>query len=157
MRGLDQRGLAHAARAPQQRVVGGQAVGEALGVLDQDVAHPVDALEQAEVDPADARHRRQPPVRVPDKGVRGAERLRPEAAGEAAERWLAMASSASAMRSAVPSLEAVAGRFVAAFAGFRAAALEVARAAVFLGFFDIFAVPDRAAITGLGSSRKRPK
>jgi hypothetical protein len=37
----------------------------------------------------------------------------------------------------------------------------VARAAVFtevfLGFFDIFAVPDRAALSGLGSSRKRPK
>ena len=44
MRRLDQRRFAHAARAPQQRVVGGQAVGEALGILDQDVAHPVDAL-----------------------------------------------------------------------------------------------------------------
>jgi hypothetical protein len=31
------------------------------------------------------------------------------------------------------------------------------RAAVLLGFFDIFAVPDRAALSGLGSSRKRPK
>ena len=33
MRRLDQRRLAHAARAPQQRVVGRQAAGEALGVL----------------------------------------------------------------------------------------------------------------------------
>ena len=69
MRSLHQRGLAHAARAPQQRIVGGQAVGEALGVLDQDVAHPVDALEQEEVDAADALDLGQPPVRVPDKGV----------------------------------------------------------------------------------------
>ena len=35
VRGLDQRGLAHAARAPQQRVVGRQAAREALGVLDR--------------------------------------------------------------------------------------------------------------------------
>jgi hypothetical protein len=68
-----------------------------------------------------------------------------------------MASSASAMRTAVASLEGAGGRFVAVFATFRGAALEVARAAVLLGFFDIFAVPDGAAITGLGSSRKRPK
>jgi hypothetical protein len=71
MRGLDQRRLAHTARAPQQRVVGGQAIGKTLGVLDQDVAHPVDALEQAELDAADARHRRQAAVRVPDEGVGG--------------------------------------------------------------------------------------
>ncbi len=54
--GLHQRRLAHAARAPQQRVVGGQAGGEALGVLGQDVAHPVDALEQRQLDAADMRH-----------------------------------------------------------------------------------------------------
>ena len=42
VRRLDQRRLAHAARAPQQRVVGRQAAREALGVLDQEVAHPVD-------------------------------------------------------------------------------------------------------------------
>ena len=42
----------------------------------------------------------------------------------------------------------VAGRFVAVFAGLCAAALEVARAAVFLGFFDIFAVPDRRSLIG---------
>ena len=44
MRGLDERALAHAARAPQQRVVGGQPLGEALGILDQDVARQIDAL-----------------------------------------------------------------------------------------------------------------
>ena len=69
MRRLDQRRLAHAARAPQQRVVGGISVGEAFGVLEQDVAHPVDALEQAEIDAVDARDRRQPPIRVPDEGI----------------------------------------------------------------------------------------
>jgi hypothetical protein len=35
--------------------------------------------------------------------------------------------------------------------------LDVTRVAVFLGFFDIFGVPDRAALSGLGRSRKRPK
>jgi hypothetical protein len=35
--------------------------------------------------------------------------------------------------------------------------LGVARVTVFLAFFDIFAVPDGAALTGLGRSRKRPK
>ena len=48
---LDQRGLAHAACAPQQGVVGRQATGEALGVLDQGVARPVDAGEQAHLHP----------------------------------------------------------------------------------------------------------
>ncbi len=53
--GLDQRRFAHAARAPQQRIVGRQAAGEALGVLDQHVAHPVDALEQRHLDAVDPR------------------------------------------------------------------------------------------------------
>src|SRR5882757_3102924 len=79
------------------------------------------------------------------------------AAGEVAERWLAMASSAIAIRSAVAPFEGFAGRFVAVFAGAREAALEAVRGVVFLALFDIFRVPDRAAITGLGSSRKRPK
>ena len=51
---LDQRRLAHAARAPQKHVVGGQAGGETLGVVDQDVAHAVDAADQADVDAVDA-------------------------------------------------------------------------------------------------------
>ncbi|XIA68027.1 hypothetical protein ACFIOY_26905 [Bradyrhizobium sp. TZ2] len=68
-----------------------------------------------------------------------------------------MASSAVAIRSAVASLGIFAGRFVAVFAPLNVAALGVARAAVLLAFFDIFAVPDRAALSGLGWSRKRPK
>ncbi len=52
---LDERRLAHAPRAPQQRIVGGQPLGEALGVLHQDVAHPVDALQKRHVDAVDAR------------------------------------------------------------------------------------------------------
>ena len=59
MRRLDQRRLAHAARAPEQRVVGRQAAREALGVLHQRVAHAVDALEQRHLDAVDARHRRE--------------------------------------------------------------------------------------------------
>ena len=70
MRGLHQRRLAHAARAPQQRIVGRQALGEALGILDQHVAHAVDALEQRHLDAVDARDRREPAsVRLPDEGV----------------------------------------------------------------------------------------
>jgi hypothetical protein len=68
-----------------------------------------------------------------------------------------MASSAVAIRSAVASLGVLAGRFVAVFAALTVTALEVARGVVFLGFFDISAVPDRAALSGLGRSRKRPK
>ena len=44
--GLDQRRFAHAARSPQQRVVGRQPAREALRVLQQHIAHAVDALEQ---------------------------------------------------------------------------------------------------------------
>src|SRR5690606_11711919 len=39
---LDQRALAHAARAPQERVVGRPTGGEALRVVEQDVAYPLD-------------------------------------------------------------------------------------------------------------------
>ena len=46
--GLDQRGLAHAARAPQQGVVGGQAAGEPARVVEQLLGRAVDALEQAQ-------------------------------------------------------------------------------------------------------------
>src|SRR5437879_12411184 len=66
------------------------------------------------------------------------------AAGEAADRWPAIASSAMAIRSAVASFEGLAGRFVNVFAGAREAALEAARGVVFLALFDIFQVPDRA-------------
>ena len=66
---LDQRALAGAAGAPQQRVVGGQAVGKAPGVVEQDVAGAVDALEQRQVDPAHHRHRLEPfALDMPDEG-----------------------------------------------------------------------------------------
>ena len=71
MGGFHQRRFAHAARAPQQRVIGGQALGEALGIFDQHVAHAVDALEQRHLDAVDVRDRRQASVRMPDKGVGG--------------------------------------------------------------------------------------
>src|SRR3569832_892815 len=67
--------LAHAACAPEQGVVGGQAACEPLGVLHQDVAHPVDALQQEQLDAADPRHRRQTAVGMPDIGVGSFERL----------------------------------------------------------------------------------
>ena len=62
MRRLDQRALAHAARAPQQGVVGGQPLGKAARVLDQDVAREVDPLEQADIDPVDPGYWLQPAV-----------------------------------------------------------------------------------------------
>jgi len=42
MRGLDQRGFAHAARAPEQSVVGGQSLREAPRVGEQEIARAVD-------------------------------------------------------------------------------------------------------------------
>ena len=49
---LDQRRLAHAARAPEQRVVGAVAARELQRVGEEDVADVVDALEQREAAPA---------------------------------------------------------------------------------------------------------
>ncbi len=69
---LDQRALAHAAGTPQQGIVGGQAAGEALGVGEQDVAHPVDADQQLERHRRDLGHGAQlAPARLPDEGVPG--------------------------------------------------------------------------------------
>ena len=53
MRGLDEARLAHAARAPQQRVVGWQPARKPLGVLDQLLRGPLDALQQLERHPVD--------------------------------------------------------------------------------------------------------
>ena len=70
MHGLDQRRLAHAARAPQEHVVGGEAGGEALGVVDQDVAHAVDAADQPDIDAIDAVNRfKQAGIGSPDEAV----------------------------------------------------------------------------------------
>ena len=69
---LDQRALAHAARAPEQGVVGGQAVGEALCIRMQGVALAFDTLQQFDVDAVDRRHRHQPvALGMPDEGIGG--------------------------------------------------------------------------------------
>jgi hypothetical protein len=60
-----------------------------------------------------------------------------------------MASSARAILSGVSCSEDAAGRFVAVIADFRET-----RGLVFRGFFDIFGVPDHAAISGLLVRRK---
>ncbi len=44
MHGLDERALAHAPRAPQERVVGGKPAGETHRVGKERVPHPVDAF-----------------------------------------------------------------------------------------------------------------
>ena len=88
VRGLHQRGLAHAARAPEQRVVGGQAFARSVGVLQQRIAHPIDAAQQRDVDAIDLRHRLQrAAVGVPDEGVGGGEvRRRRRRRGEPLQR-----------------------------------------------------------------------
>ncbi len=50
---LDDRALARAARAPEQGIVGGQALGEAPGILDQRLLLPVDADQEIEVHAVD--------------------------------------------------------------------------------------------------------
>ena len=138
MRGLDQRRFAHAARAPQQRVVGGQAIGEALGVLDQDVAHPVDALEQAEIDAADARHRREPAVRMPDKGIGAVERSRP--LGLPATRRTGAPRSLRARARSAPRCSpdaGAAGRFAAEARPSAGPIWRLRAGAVFWAFFGI--------------------
>ena len=59
MHRLHQRTLAHAPRAPEQRVVGGQTPGEAPGVGQQRVAHALDGLEQLQRHPVDALDRQE--------------------------------------------------------------------------------------------------
>src|SRR5689334_20718417 len=49
VRSLHQRTFAHAARTPQKRVVGREALREALGILDEDIARKVDSLEEADI------------------------------------------------------------------------------------------------------------
>ena len=89
---LDQRALAGAARAPQQHVVGREPGREPLGVVEQNVAHPVDPAQQTDRHPVDRRHRFQPfAVGMPDEGVGGIEIV--DRGGVGASR-----SSASAMR-----------------------------------------------------------
>ena len=70
MHRFDQAGLAHAARAPQQRIVGGKAGGEMPCVGQQGVTLVLHAFQQAQIDMGDMRHGDQPALRrLPDKGV----------------------------------------------------------------------------------------
>ena len=69
--GFHQRTLAHAARAPKQRIIGAMAAGKLLGVAQKNILHGVDTLEHGERHAADTRHRHQNPgITVPVKGVR---------------------------------------------------------------------------------------
>src|SRR6202012_2954381 len=80
-----------------------------------------------------------------------------EDGGEAAERCDAIDSSARAIRSEVSRSEEAAGSLGAETGDFRWPALEAAREAVLLGFFDIFGLSDDAPLTGLAGACKRPK
>ena len=87
VRRLDERRLAHAARAPQQRVVGGQALGEAARVVEQLLGGAVDALEQAERLAVDVRHGQEGLGRcLPDEGLRARRNRSPAAAAGPAAR-----------------------------------------------------------------------
>src|SRR3546814_9348284 len=70
MHGLHQRALAGAARAPQQRVVGLQALGEAPGVPVERLGLARDALQQREIDAIYLMNLHQPfALRMQDYGV----------------------------------------------------------------------------------------
>ena len=69
MRGFHQRGFAHSARAPEQSVVGWQSLSEALRIGEQQIAGPVDSLEQAQLDTVDLFYRSECSGRgSPDEG-----------------------------------------------------------------------------------------
>jgi hypothetical protein len=57
MHGFDERGFAHAAGAPKERVVGREALCEALRIAEKRVPGLVDAAQQPDIDPIDARNR----------------------------------------------------------------------------------------------------
>src|SRR3546814_1016156 len=62
--------LARPAGSPEERVVGGQAFGEAARVVEQDFALLGNALEQTQIEPVDRTHRRQRfPFGMPDEGI----------------------------------------------------------------------------------------
>src|SRR5262249_47968853 len=70
MHRLDQRALAHAACAPQQRIVGRKPAGETLCVGEQRIAHAVDALEQREGHAVDIGNRNEASrLGMPGEGV----------------------------------------------------------------------------------------
>ena len=70
MHRLDEGALAHAARAPQQGVVGGQPLGEAARVGEQQVPLALDALEQGKGQPVDTAHGQEAlALRLPDEGL----------------------------------------------------------------------------------------
>jgi hypothetical protein len=70
MHRLDQRTLAGAARAPEQRIVGGKALRKPHGVVEQHVAHAVDAFEQRKRHAIDRRDRQKGlGIGLPDKSL----------------------------------------------------------------------------------------
>jgi hypothetical protein len=87
MHRLDQAGLSHAARAPQQRIVGGQPLREMPRVGEQGVALVLHALEQAKIDMGNMRHRDQSALpRLPDKGIAIRQSLGDRGGGEPFQR-----------------------------------------------------------------------
>ena len=74
MHRLDQRAFAHAARAPEQRIVGRKPAREILRVRKQRAGHPVHRLQQPDGHPVDMRHGQEPVLfRKPRKRVRRGE------------------------------------------------------------------------------------
>ncbi len=72
VRGFDERTLSGPAGAPQQHVVGGEPRGETLGIVEEDVADPIDPAQKADLDAVDLVNRFEPAaVGVPHKSVAG--------------------------------------------------------------------------------------
>ena len=67
---LDQRGFAHAARAPEQHVIGGKTIGKTQRIFVQDVAHMVNAANELQRNAVRTRDRLQEGVdRRPDETI----------------------------------------------------------------------------------------
>ncbi len=78
--GLDQRALAHAPGAPEQRIVGGITARELQRIVQQDVPDVVDALQQVQRDPGDPGTRRSR-LRRPHPNDRRRPRRAPDRSG----------------------------------------------------------------------------
>ncbi len=66
---LHERGFAHAARAPEQDIIGRQPARETKCILDKLIAIAVNPYQQRQGDPVDLGHRLQPAMRMPDEGI----------------------------------------------------------------------------------------
>lgn len=102
--GFDERALTHSARAPKQRVVGRQPLGEAAGIVEQDRGDAVDAAEEREVD---VRHFATARSRLGGSKTKASAAVRSFAgAGKGARRSRALAIRSRTRKSSLSLIEA---------------------------------------------------